>query len=59
MRFGGICPALGYAEYTITDTVVGQRVICQGDEYEKNYFEQFACLVFVTTGRMPNGNSKW
>ena len=57
-RFGGISPALGYVKYTTTDTVVKQRVIGQGDGYEKNYFGQLACLAFVTASRMPDGGSK-
>jgi hypothetical protein len=59
VRFGEIRPALRCARHTTTEAIVGQRVIYQGDGYEKKYFEQFACLVFVTAGRMPDGNSKW
>jgi len=58
VRFGGIRPALGCAEYTTTEAVVGQKVICRGEEYEKKYFEQFAYFVCFTAGRMPDSNSK-
>jgi hypothetical protein len=34
------------------------RVVVQGDGYEKYYFELFACFVFITADRMPDGDSK-